>query len=128
MNPVGYNWQTKVPSASIDIVSFKSPTVPCQHPTISIEYSAVGTVDKLLAQDAAENSTTITAIAVTQIAHLALFIDSPVFMPLRPALDVSRHDRICMGETSDFVHDRDILATCGVAEVREKESHQGQEL
>ena len=35
MNPIGCSWQTKVPSPSIDIVSFKSPTVPCQIPMIS---------------------------------------------------------------------------------------------
>jgi hypothetical protein len=55
-----------VPSASIDIVSFKSPTVPCQRPTIFVEYSASGTVDELLAQDAQQNPRMTTAIAFAQ--------------------------------------------------------------
>src|SRR5664280_3048557 len=56
----------KVPSPSIDIVSFKSPTVPCQCPTIFVEYSASGTVDELFAQDAKQNPRTTTAIALTK--------------------------------------------------------------
>ena len=70
MNPVGYNWQTKVPSPSIVIVSFKSPTVPCQRPTIFVEYSASETGVELFAQDAKQNPKTTTAIALTQGVQL----------------------------------------------------------
>jgi hypothetical protein len=66
MNPIGCTWQPKVPSPSIDIVSFKSPTVPCQRPTIFVEYSASGTGDELFAQDATQNPRKTTAIALTQ--------------------------------------------------------------
>jgi hypothetical protein len=70
MNPVGYSWQTKVPSPSIDIVSFEAPTVPCQRPTIVVEYSASGTVDELFSHDPTQNPKTMTAIAVAQSVHL----------------------------------------------------------
>ena len=56
----------KVPLPSIDIVSFKSPTVPCQRPTIFVEYSASETGDDLLAQDAKQAPKATTAIAIAK--------------------------------------------------------------
>jgi hypothetical protein len=40
MNPERRSWDTYRPSASNDIVSFLSPTLACQSPTIFAEYSA----------------------------------------------------------------------------------------
>jgi len=70
MNPIGRSWQTKVPSPSSDIVSFKSPTVPCQYPTIFVEYFASETGGDLFAQDAKQNPKTTAAIALTQGVQL----------------------------------------------------------
>jgi hypothetical protein len=66
MNPLRYNWQTKVPSLLIDMVSFKSPTVPCQRPIVFGKYSVRGTGGELFAQDARQNTRTAAAIALTQ--------------------------------------------------------------
>ena len=70
MNPIGCSWQTKVSSPAIDIVSFTLPTAPCQLPTIFVEYSASGTVDVLLVQDAKQDPNTTTEIAFTQDMQL----------------------------------------------------------
>ncbi len=70
-----WNWQTKVPSPSIDIVSFRWPTVPFQFPTILVEYSAFGTVDELCEQDIKESPKRIPAIALGQDERL-VFINS----------------------------------------------------
>ena len=40
MKPCGRKWDTKVPFALNDMVSFMSPTVPIQSPIIFVEYSA----------------------------------------------------------------------------------------
>ncbi len=69
-NPVGCSSHTKEPSPLIDIVSFESPTVPCQSPTILPEYSASGTGAELRVQDAAQNPRTTTAIVPTQGVQL----------------------------------------------------------
>ena len=55
MKPLGCSWQTKVPLPSIDIVSFKSRTEPCQCPTIFAEYSASETGGEPFAQDTKQN-------------------------------------------------------------------------
>ena len=66
-NPVGCSSHTKEPSPLIDIVSFKSPTVPCQSPTILSEYSASEAGAELCVQDPTQNPKTTTAIAPTQV-------------------------------------------------------------
>lgn len=69
-NPVGCSSHTKEPSPLIDIVSFKSPTAPCQSPTILTEYSASETGTELCVQDSTQNPKTTTAIAPTQGVQL----------------------------------------------------------
>jgi hypothetical protein len=59
------------------MVSFDSPTVPCQHPTMFVEYSASGTIDELLEQDAKQNPKTATAIAFAQGVHLSFMRSIP---------------------------------------------------
>jgi hypothetical protein len=66
-----------VPSPSIDIVSFKSPTVPCQRPTIVVEYVASETDCELFAQDAKQNPKTTAAIALTQGVQLNCMRSTP---------------------------------------------------
>jgi hypothetical protein len=83
MNPIGRTWQTKVPSPSIDIVSFTSPTVPCQRPTIFLEYCASGTGGELFTQDAKQNPKTTTAIVVTQGVQL-VFMKSTLWLIIFP--------------------------------------------
>jgi hypothetical protein len=68
-----------VPSPSIDIVSFTSPTVPCQRPTIFVEYCASGKGGELFTQDAKQNAKTTTAIALTQGVQL-VFMKSTLFI------------------------------------------------
>ena len=70
MNPVGCSSQTKVPSPLIDMVSFKSPTVPFQRPAILAVYSASDTGRELCAHDAAQIPKTSTASGATQAAQL----------------------------------------------------------
>jgi hypothetical protein len=79
MNPIGCTWQTKVPSPLIDIVSFSSPTAPCQRPTIFVEYCASGTSGELFTQDAKQNAKTTTAIVLTQGVQL-VFMESTLFI------------------------------------------------
>jgi hypothetical protein len=71
MNPIGRTSQEKVPSSLIDIVSFRSPTVPCQCPTIFVEYAASETGDELFTQTAKDTPMTTTAMALAQSAQLA---------------------------------------------------------
>jgi hypothetical protein len=63
----------------MDMYSFKSPTVPCQRPTIWVAYSASGTVDELSAQDAKQNPKRTPAMAIAQGVHL-FFISSIPFL------------------------------------------------
>jgi hypothetical protein len=66
-----------VPSPSSDIASFKSPTVPCQRPTIFVEYCASETGCELFAQDAKQNPKTTAAIAFTQGMQLDFMRSTP---------------------------------------------------
>jgi hypothetical protein len=77
MNPIGCSWQTKVPSPSSDIASFKSPTVPCQRPTIFVEYSASEIGGDLFAQDAKQHPKTTAAIALAQGLQLDCMRSTP---------------------------------------------------
>ena len=78
MNPICHSWQTKVPSLSIDIISFELPTVPCQPPTIFVAYSVSGTGGDLSAHDHKQHPARSTIIAVIprmqfEIMKFALF-------------------------------------------------------
>lgn len=66
INPVECVWHSNVPSPEIDTVSFSSPTVPCQLPTIFVEYSASGTGAELWVQDKKQTSKTTVASTIAQ--------------------------------------------------------------
>jgi ABC-type sulfate transport system permease subunit len=62
------------------MVSFKSPTVPCQLPTIFVEFSAFETGVELFAQDVKQNPKTTTAIAFTQGVQLDFMRSTPLII------------------------------------------------
>jgi hypothetical protein len=59
------------------MVSFKSPTVPCQLPTIFVEYCASETGAELFAQDVKQDPKATTAIALTQGVQLDIMRLTP---------------------------------------------------
>src|SRR6476620_10860129 len=71
MNPRERSWETNLPSARNEIVSFMSPTVPCQSPTIFAAYCASPIVGPSGAQDDRLNAN------ISPSRKRSIFIDIP---------------------------------------------------